>query len=73
MEDGEELWGRCNAPKREIVICKAVQKHGLAREILLHELIHRYLWFLDEEVVSFVAGEIDHALDVAESEGILEL
>lgn len=71
--DGGKTWGKCDAEAREIIVSKATQKKGFARETLIHELLHRYMWFLDEDVVTHVAEEIDFALDAAESAGILEL
>lgn len=71
--DGGKSWGKCNADTREIVIAKKTQKLGVSREVLIHELLHRYMWFLTEEVVEHVAEEIDFALDAADAAGILEL
>lgn len=71
--DGEEKWGVCDCGKREIVISKEVQKEGVAREVFLHEMLHRLMWFLSEDAVDHLAKELDHALDAAEASNILEL
>jgi len=56
-------WGYCNYDKREIVICKTTQASGIEREILIHELLHKIMPFLDEECVRVAATEIDDALE----------
>lgn len=70
---GEEAWGFCDSIKREIVVSRETEKHGLSREILLHELLHQLMPFLSEEAVIHVSQALDAALDIAESRDILDL
>lgn len=69
----KKSWGYCDVKQRRIVITKAAQREGISREILLHEAIHKLMWFLDEEAVDYMAKELDATLDAAEDAGILEL
>lgn len=71
--DGKDLWGYCNTLKREIVVCKKVQKDGVAREVVMHEALHAFLPWLDEAAVDQLAKNLDEVLDVVEGAGILEL
>ena len=56
-------WGRCDYDKREIVLCKSAHEKGVDREILIHELLHKIMPFLDEECVQVAAVELDDALE----------
>ena len=71
--DGEEKWGICNYTDREIVISRETKQYGVAREILLHEVIHKCCPFLAEETVVHLARELDLVLDFAEHESILDI
>ena len=73
MSGGEECWGKCRWEKREVVIWADVKNHGVARDTLIHELLHRYMPWMDEEAVDLLASELDDVLDMAEREGILEI
>lgn len=58
-----DRWGYCDYGKREIVLCRTTQQAGVDREILIHELLHKIMPFLDEDCVAIAAKEIDDALD----------
>jgi hypothetical protein len=59
-------WGHCDYPKREIVLCPTTDRIGNLREIVLHEVLHGIMPFLDEECVHDAAIEIDDVLDALE-------
>lgn len=71
--DGEDCWGECNYRRREVVVSSKCDNHGLARDTLLHEMIHKIMPFLSEEAVEHLASSLDFVLDLAEDRGILEL
>lgn len=71
--DGHPVWGYCDSDKREIVIHAAAAEHGLARETLIHEALHRACPFFSEEAVDHLAKELDGLLDFAEHKDILDL
>jgi hypothetical protein len=56
-------WGHCDYDKREIVICKTAVEKGIEREILIHEILHKIMPFLEEDCVEHAAIELDNALD----------
>ena len=56
-------WGYCDYAKHEIVICKTTQREGIDREVLIHEVLHKLMPFLDEECVEAAAIELDDALE----------
>lgn len=71
--EGRECWGLCNTVRREIRVSKLAQKDGVAREVVLHELLHRYMPWMDEDAVEHMAHDIDAVLDAVEAAGIIEL
>jgi hypothetical protein len=73
MLDGEEVWGLCDYPKREIVLSQETRLHGVSREILLHEFLHKIMPWLTEEAVEHTAAELDAILDFAEHRNILDI
>jgi hypothetical protein len=56
-------WGYCDYDKREVVMCRTAQKEGIDREILIHEVLHKIMPFLDEDCVVAAAVELDEALE----------
>ena len=56
-------WGFCDYDNREIVLCKSAAENGVDREVLIHELLHKIMPFLDEDCVKLAAIELDDALD----------
>ena len=56
-------WGYCCYEKREIVVSKQTAQYGVDREVLIHELLHKIMPFLDEPCVDLAATEIDDALE----------
>lgn len=66
-DEGHPVWGYADFINKEIVLDKDTGKtqHN-EREIVLHEAIHKYCPFLDEEFVAAMAVELDDILDVME-------
>ena len=64
---GEEHWGYCDHTAREIVLAKNTSKHGVDREIFMHEMIHKVCHWMDEEAVAYLAKELDDGLDLMDS------
>jgi hypothetical protein len=56
-------WGHCDYNKHEIVLSQESQEHGIDREILIHELTHKLLPWMDEQCVTHFAIELDDALE----------
>ena len=63
-QDGEECWGQCRYDTREILLAKATERHGIDRQVFLHEMIHKICPWMDEDAVDDMATELDDALDV---------
>ena len=61
---GEECWGRCDWPKHEIVLTRAANRHGVDRQVFLHEMVHKICPWMDEDAVDDMASQLDDALDV---------
>lgn len=70
--NGEDCWGLCDTAKREIKIWKKSADHGMARDTALHEMLHKFMPWMEEAAVAHMASEMDYALDALESAGILE-
>jgi hypothetical protein len=69
--DGKECWGTCDPILREIRIAKATERHGVARVTILHEVGHKFMWWMDEEAIEHLATDFDDVLEVCEAAGIL--
>lgn len=68
-----ECFGYCCAEDKEIVVSKQTQIEGVAREVLIHEMLHRLLPFMNEDAIDYLARSLDEVLDICETEAILEL
>lgn len=61
-------WGTCNWSKREIVLNTEARREGIARQVLLHEMLHRLFPWMEEGCVDTAATELDDALDALDGE-----
>ena len=59
-------WGECRFDTRELVLTTDTEKHGIARQTFLHEMLHKLMPWMDEDAVDNLATQLDESLDVAE-------
>lgn len=62
--NGSDCWGYCDYATRAIVLAKACERHGIDRQVFLHEMIHKICPWMDELAVDDMATELDDSLDV---------
>lgn len=59
-------WGQCIYDDKLIRLCPTTERHGVHREVFIHEVLHAIMPFLDEDCVKSAAIELDDALDAME-------
>ena len=64
----DNCWGYCDHTAREIVLSRATEKHGVDRQVFIHELLHKIMPWLDEAAVDHAATELDDALELMETQ-----
>lgn len=60
-------WGWCDYANQEVVMTKAAEKHGVARRVFMHEVIHKVCPWMDEDAVDHLSTHLDDAMEAAES------
>lgn len=59
----KDFWGDCSPWEREIRISRKGAKYGITRDTLVHELLHKIMWWMREPAVLELDRAINPALD----------
>jgi hypothetical protein len=62
-----KVWGYCDYANREVVMARSTEKHGVARRVFMHEVIHKVCPWMDEDAVDHLSTHLDDAMEAAES------